>query len=257
MPNDIATSPSWTEMPVRLDAEPAVCVGLVALANDGTMEGDLHAFLRDGDLRICTTRVYAPRRNTLATLTQLQDRLAAAMTALVPEDRLDIAVFGCTSGAMALGSETVRAALTQGRPALKVTDPVSAALRALGRLNCRRVALLTPYIGEVNAMVGQFLTANGLELRATGYFPLVDDNGRARVTESSFLVAALQLTADPAVEALFVSCTALRTAGLVDRLEAAIGRPVVTSNQAVAWDVLRQCGDGRSIPGAGRLLDLV
>jgi maleate isomerase len=126
MLNDSATSPSWTEMPVRLAAEPAVCVGLVVLANDGAMEGDLHAFLWEEHLRICTTRVYAPRRNTLATLTQLQDRLAAAMTALVPEDRLDVAVFGCTSGAMALGPATVRAALTQGRPVLKVTDPVSA-----------------------------------------------------------------------------------------------------------------------------------
>ncbi len=256
MPNDVASDLSWAEMPVGLGAEPAVCVGLVALANDGTMEGDLHAYLRDEDVRVYTTRVHTPRCNTVAMLSQLQDRVATAMTTLMSEDRLDIAVFGCTSGAMVLGPEAIRAALTQGRPALKVTDPVSASLRALDRLNCRRVALLTPYIGEVNRMVGQFLIGRGLELLATGYFPLTDDNGRGRVTEASLLQAALRLTADPAVEGLFISCTALRTAGLVDRLEAAIGRPVVTSNQAVAWDVLCRCSDGRSIHGAGRLLGL-
>lgn len=256
MPNDVAANLDWAEMPVDLLSEPAVCAGLLALANDGAMEGDLHNFLSDPDLRLCTTRVYTPRRNTLASLLQMAPHLTEAMTALVPEDRLDIAIYGCTSGAMALGPEAVRAALAGRRPGLKVTDPVSAALRGLARLGCRRIALLTPYIGEVNAMVGRFLTGQGLELLATGYFPLVDDNGRARVTDESFLAAACRLTEDPAVEGLFISCTALRTAGLIDRLEAAIGRPVVASNQAVAWDVLRQCGDRRAIPGAGRLLSL-
>ena len=152
---------------------------------------------------------------------------------------------------MALGPETVRATLTHGRPSLRITDPVSAALRGLARLGCGRIALLTPYLPEVNAMVERFLTGQGLELRATGFFPLSDDNARARVTEASFLDAARRLTVDPAVEALFISCTALRSAGLVARLEDSIGRPVVTSNQALCWDSLRLTGDRRVVAGAG------
>jgi maleate isomerase len=143
--------------------------GLVALANDGTIEADVHDFLRAADIRICTTRVATPLRNTLATLLALRDTIADATAALVPEGRLDVVAFGCTSGAMALGPETVRATLTRGRPALRVTDPVSAALRGLARLGCRRIAVMTPYLGEVNAMVQNFLTAQGLELCATGF----------------------------------------------------------------------------------------
>jgi maleate isomerase len=168
MPNDVATI-EWTELPVTLAAEPAVCVGLVALANDGAIEADVHDFLRAADIRICTTRVATPLRNTLATLLALRDTIADATAALVPEGRLDVVAFGCTSGAMALGPETVRATLTRGRPALRVTDPVSAALRGLARLGCRRIAVMTPYLGEVNAMVQNFLTAQGLELCATGF----------------------------------------------------------------------------------------
>jgi hypothetical protein len=71
MPNDVATpndvaSIAWTELPVALGAEPAVCVGLIALANDGTIEADVHDYLRAVDIRISTTRVRTPLRNTLA-----------------------------------------------------------------------------------------------------------------------------------------------------------------------------------------------
>ncbi len=255
MPNDAATT-QWTEMEVALAPEPALCLGLIALANDGTTERDLHDFLRDGDVRICTTRVYTPLRNNLSTLNALRDRLAAAAAMLVPEDRLDVIAFGCTSGAMALGPDTVRAILTRDRPSLNVTDPISASLRAFERLGCRRIAVLTPYIGEVNAMVGRFLHEHGLDLRATGYFPLVDDNARARVTAASFEDAASRLTEDRTIEALFISCTALRTAPMIERLEQRIGRPVVTSNQALSWDALRQSGNLQAIAGAGQLLRL-
>jgi maleate isomerase len=255
MPNDIATT-HWTELPVALGAEPAVCVGLIALANDGTIEADVHDYLRAADIRICATRVRTPLRNTLASLVDLGETIADAMTALVPQGRLDVVAFGCTSGAMALGPQAVRATVTRARPSLHVTDPVSAALRGLARLGCRRIALLTPYLPEVNAMVQDFLTGQGLELRACGFFPISDDNARGRVTEASVLEAAKRLTADRAVEALFISCTALRSAGLVQRIEDSIGRPVVTSNQALSWDSLRLAGDTRVVAGAGRLFQV-
>lgn len=57
-------------------------------------------------------------------------------------------------------------------------------------------------------------------------------------------------------EALFISCTALRTVGLVETLEANLGKPVVTSNQTMFWHALRLAGYSRSIKGFSRLLRL-
>ena len=57
-------------------------------------------------------------------------------------------------------------------------------------------------------------------------------------------------------DALFVSCTALRGALAVPGIEHAIGRPVVTSNQASAWNCLRLCGDETPHPEFGRLMTL-
>ena len=60
----------------------------------------------------------------------------------------------------------------------------------------------------------------------------------------------------PDAEGLFVSCTALRAAEVAERIEEAIGRPVVTSNQASVWRCLRLLGLTRPLPGYGRLLRL-
>ena len=55
-------------------------------------------------------------------------------------------------------------------------------------------------------------------------------------------------------EALFISCTGLRTSGLIDDLEKRLGRPVVTSNQALSWASLRAAGVADRVMGQGRLM---
>jgi maleate isomerase len=59
---------------------------------------------------------------------------------------------------------------------------------------------------------------------------------------------------DPAADAYFLSCTAIRSADVIDALEDALGKPVITSNQATLWRALRECGINDSIGGFGRLL---
>jgi maleate isomerase len=59
---------------------------------------------------------------------------------------------------------------------------------------------------------------------------------------------------DPEADAYFLSCTAIRSADVIDTLEVTLGKPVITSNQATLWRALRECGINDSIPGFGRLL---
>ena len=58
----------------------------------------------------------------------------------------------------------------------------------------------------------------------------------------------------PEAEAIFISCTNLRAASVIERLEKETGKPVVTSNQATFWACLRKLGIDESIPTAGKLL---
>ena len=57
-------------------------------------------------------------------------------------------------------------------------------------------------------------------------------------------------------EACFISCTAIRSAGLIAPLEAELGMPVLTSNQAMAWHATRRLGLPDAVPGFGRLMTL-
>ena len=61
--------------------------------------------------------------------------------------------------------------------------------------------------------------------------------------------------ARPDADAYFISCTAVRSLEVIGALEAALGRPVVTSNQAFAWHCLREIGVDDRITGFGRLLE--
>jgi maleate isomerase len=59
---------------------------------------------------------------------------------------------------------------------------------------------------------------------------------------------------DPAAEAYFISCTTIRSAEVIDALEETLGKPVLTSNQAMLWRALRDTGIGDRITGFSRLL---
>ena len=84
---------------------------------------------------------------------------------------------------------------------------------------------------------------------------LTDDREMARISPTEVVAFAKEATA-PDSDALFISCTAVRAAGVVAEIEAAIGKPVVTSNLATAWACLRLCGDPSARPQLGRLMTL-
>ena len=65
--------------------------------------------------------------------------------------------------------------------------------------------------------------------------------------------AVRQVAATAECDAIFVSCTSLRTFGIIEQLESELARPVVSSNQALAWHLLRLGGIGDAIPELGRL----
>ncbi len=60
---------------------------------------------------------------------------------------------------------------------------------------------------------------------------------------------------NPGVDTLFISCTGLRTIGVIEDLESELGIPVVTSNQATFWDALRIARVNAARPGFGSLFD--
>jgi len=55
-------------------------------------------------------------------------------------------------------------------------------------------------------------------------------------------------------QAIFISCTGIRSLDFIDELEADLGLPVITSTSAVLWAILRRLNLPASIAGLGRIL---
>jgi len=155
---------------------------------------------------------------------------------------------------MVIGEETVFARLRAARPGVACTSPITGALAGLQALGARRIALLTPYIDDINQMMRNYIEARGIEVPVMGTFNNDNDNEVARISAESLEAAVLDLGNHRDVDAVFVSCTSLRVASLIERLEGRLGKPVTASNHAMAWHALRLAGYRQSVPGLGRLM---
>lgn len=145
-----------------------------------------------------------------------------------------------------------RMARRSGVPASTTAEAIVDGLRALG---ARRIALLTPYTREVHDREAAFLVHHGFEV-VSGAAMGIDTNAEmGRVEPHQLYEFALSHQVSDA-DAYLYSCTAIRTAGVIDELEEELGRPVVTSNQAMVWQALRLAGLQDRRTGFGRLLQV-
>lgn len=177
--------------------------------------------------------------------------------------RPQVVAYACTSGSFVAGVDGERrlreSIVEAGAPAAVTTSGAAvAALRALG---AARVAVVTPYDGSVTDSLGHFLTQAGLQVVSTGQLGLV---GQIWTVPESVTVDLVRrtVTVGREADAVFVSCTNLRTYDLLAPLEAELGIPVLSANQVTLWAALAAVGlaavgDGQSLllhepePGTG------
>jgi maleate isomerase len=230
-------------------------IGLLALATDRVGTLDTQAFLAAPGVALFSTRVQSSPVATPESLKALGDHLEQGTRLLVPGSRLDAIGFSCTSGTLAVGIEAVRSAIWRARPGIAVVTPIEAGGKGLKRLGARRISLLVPYLPRTADLVAGYFENEGFTINRRATFDLGGDPEMNRVSPG-VLAKGARAVDDPASEAIFISCTGLRTAGIVAAIENGLGKPVVTSNQALAWDALRLAGVGDSLPGRGRLFTL-
>ncbi len=162
--------------------------------------------------------------------------------------------YGCTSGSYVLGPEGDAAIIEEMRAASGVpaTTTSSAVVEALRVLGAQSVAVLSPHIDDLNERLRVYLEAAGFGVAA-----LVGLNLRCDIesVEPAKTCEIVESQVDrPYADAVFVSCTGMRTAAIIDDLEASLGKPVVTANQATLWHLARLAGRWGAFEGGGRLL---
>ncbi len=254
MPLDIHST--LTSVPARLDERPvAKRIGFVALATDHTSERDFARICNPEQIGVYTNRIAFDNPTTREALLQTGPRLTEAAAQILPDEDVDVIAYGCTAASIVLGNDRVTQHLNAAKPNTPCVTPSSAAFDAFAALGAARVSILTPYSQAVTDEMAQYFSTHGPEVISASCFGLTDDRQMARVSEDSIITAGLAACA-PNADALFLSCTALRASVCVERLEDRLGKPVITSNQALIWRALRLAGLTTPVAGYGRLFEL-
>jgi maleate isomerase len=228
-------------------------IGLVVLATDHTIEHEWRRLLTQDGVAFYESRVLNSPDITPERLMEMDARIASAVALIRPAERIDVVAFGCTSASMVIGEENVFARIHEARPGVACTTPITGALAALRALGVQRAGLLTPYVRSINDSMRDYIEARGIGITRMASFEHANDNEVARIDAASLRAAVDRLAQNPDVDAVFVSCTSLRIAELIPELEARIGKPVISSNFAMAWHALRLAGVEDREPHLGGL----
>jgi maleate isomerase len=151
-------------------------------------------------------------------------------------------------GAAASGALPERLTALTGAPAVMAAGAVAAALTQLG---VKRLAIGTPYPESISTLSRAYWQAAGFEI--VGYHRLEGVQNIYEETEERARDLARRADA-PGAEAVFLSGTGLPTVGALEKLEAELGKPVISGNQASLWRALRLAGVRQPVSGFGRLL---
>lgn len=230
-------------------------VGLIILATDHTTEPDFRRMVASELIGVYVARIPYANPTTPQNLRKMQPALTAGAALILPDETLDAICYSCTSASVVIGDAEIEAAIQAAKPGVAVVTPPMAGVRGLNAFGARRISILTPYTVETSRPMAAYFAAKGFEIASFTCLGFEDDREMARIAPAALVDLAAQATHAQA-DALFVSCTALRAALAVTGMEQAIGRPVVTSNQASAWNCLRLCGDETAHPQFGRLMTL-
>ena len=230
-------------------------IGLVSPSTNITLEPEFWRLAPEG-VSVHTARIFQQGPQEPSTYRRMADDVATAAMHLATAE-VDVIAFGCTSCTYFIPPEEIRATMAEKArcPTVLTADAVVDAMRALG---IRRIGLASPRTEFVTERELKFLAESGFEVVAARSLGLgaTDEERRYIGRVPSETLARLAASVDrPEADAVFITCTQLPTLPMLARLEAELGKPVISSNQATMWRCLRHIGYNQPIKGYGRLLD--
>lgn len=218
-------------------------LGLIVLQTDETLEPELMRLLPGEGVAVYTSRVPSGADVTPETLAAMADAIPTAAGLLPASLEFDAIAYCCTSGATVIGPDRVTDLVQGAARARAVTNPLSAVLAALQALGAQRIGMVTPYVESVTGPMRGVLEAEGISVTRCISFEEPQEARVARIDRASVRAAGVA-AGEGGVDAVFLSCTNLRTLDVIEEIEQALGCPVISSNLALAWQLARLSGVG-------------
>ena len=230
-------------------------IGLIALATDFIIEKDFIKIIKDKDIDFFVNRIESYNPLSKENLIKMSEKVTDVTKNILPDENIDCVVYGCTSGTIAVGHDTIEKKVKEVKPKAKITTPSTAAIKALKKLNIKKLAIFTPYSKKLNDEIIDYFSSQGFDIVANTYLDIAADYDIGKV-DQKFLYDTLSNFEMSDADALFISCTALPVLNIIDKLEKKLNKPVLSSNQALIWDSLESIGKNNSVTGFGKLFKI-
>lgn len=146
--------------------------------------------------------------------------------------------YACTSGSFVGGLEGEKhlqqVMVNAGAPQAVTTS--GALIQALTALGVKKLSIATPYNESLTQLLADFLDQAGFSVVANGYLDMEENIARV---DTDAVKRMAKIVDHPEAEAIFFSCTNLHTFGVIEELEAELGKPILSANQVTVWASLR------------------
>ena len=229
-------------------------IGLITLASDFRIEKDFNNVIYGKDIDLFCNRVRCYNPLTNETLKKMADDIPKITKDILPGQKLDCVAYGCTSGTIAAGYSSIVEKVNSVKPYTKVTTPITSAIKALKALKINKLSIFTPYTDEINQSVINYFKKENINITELSYFDIASDLDIGKV-DPSYLLDVLNKNNLGNSDALFVSCTALPVLSIIQDLEKKTGKIVLSSNQTLIWDTLKQIDFKNEVAGYGELFN--
>ena len=230
-------------------------LGLIALATDFMIEKDFIEIIKDKEIDFFVNRIECFNPLTKENLIKMSDKVTEVTNNILPDENIDCIVYGCTSGTIAAGYNSIEKKVKAAKPKAKLTTPSTAAIKAFKKFGVKKLSIFTPYSKVLNDEVVSYFSKEGFEITSNSYLDIVADYDIGKV-EQEFLYETLSKIDLNDADALFISCTALPTLNIIEKLEKKLSKPVLSSNQTLIWDSLQTIGKNNNVMGFGKLFNI-
>ena len=228
-------------------------LGLIVLQSDVTIEDEFRYYFTGLPVNLMVSRIPFENQVNVETLQAMQAHLSNSVSLFPLDAEFDCVGYGCTSGALHIGNDTIAELVSNTRPTRAVSNPMQAAIEAMRHIGATRIAYLAPYSEAVSQSMVDMFEQQGIDVLVAATFDEKQDMMVGRIDPSSIQQACIELCAKQKVDAVFVSCTNMKCAHIIPEIERQTGVVAISSNQALAWHMAKLSGLAKQIHSKGRL----
>jgi maleate isomerase len=240
-------------------------IGQIVPSSNTTMETEIPAMLRAREgvaperfsFHASRMRMKHVTKDELAKMDADSDRCALELS----DARVDVLGYACLVAIMSMGRGYHRESerrlhgrtVDNGNPAPVVTS-AGALVQGLGALGAKKVALLTPYMKPLTALVVDYIEHEGFEVLDALSLEISDNlEVGARDPRAPIEISKRLNTAN--CDAVVLSaCVQMPSLPSIQPVEDRVGLPVVSAAVCTTHQMLRTLGLAPVVPNAGALL---